>query len=212
MRTNLFKLVLLSFFLLSIGIVKAQDDKSKISPENEVHKKEGKTDGIKQKDGILYGKNVIKKKKVIAISKVAANPEKYKGKQVTLKGTVADVCQKAGCWMVLTDGKNEIRILTNHEFFLPKDCFDKNVILTGKFDIVEVSEEDARHYADESDRAKIKGKDISGVQKWMTIDAEGVKILNESNGKGGGVNEKPKKHSKKKHKKCSGKDCCKGEK
>jgi len=181
MKTNLIKLFLLSLFVLTFASVKAQEEVSNISPENEIHKKEGKADGIKQKDGILYGKDAIKNENVIEISDIVANPDKYKGQEVTLKGTVADVCQEAGCWMVLTDGRNDIRIFTNHEFFLPINSYDKKVILTGKFDIADVSEEDAKHYATESDRARVKPEDIKGPQKWMTIDAAGIKILNEGN-------------------------------
>ena len=214
MKANLIKLFLLCLFALTVTTVKAQEVSKEevpmISPENAIHKKEGKADGVQQKDGILYGKDAIKNENVIAISDVVANPEKYKGQEVTLKGTVADVCQKAGCWMVLTDGKNDIRIFTNHEFFLPINSYDKNVILTGKFDIANVSEEDAKHYATESDRARVKPEDIKGPQKWMTVDAAGIKILTDGkDGNGGGEKERPKKHSGKKHHKKCGKDCCK---
>ncbi|CAN5537721.1 hypothetical protein BH10BAC5_BH10BAC5_05640 [soil metagenome] len=205
MRINLLKTIGLILFALFTANIQAQTD-NKISPENDVHKKEGKTPGIKQDDGMLYGKDQIKKDNTIEISEVAANPEKYKGQEITLKGTVGDVCQNAGCWMVLTDGKNDIRIFTNHDFFLPTNCFDKNVILSGKFDVADVSEEDARHYAEESDRARTKSIDIIGVQKWMVIDASGIKILDSKDGNGGGENSKPKKQKSKK--KCR-KDCCK---
>ena len=213
MKNLIYRAIILSAFLLTIVNAKAQDEVSKISPENEIHKKEGKSEGIKQADGTLYGKDAIKNENVIKISDVAANPEKYNGQDITLQGTVADVCQKAGCWMVLTDGKNDIRIFTNHEFFLPKDSYDRNVILTGKFNIADVSEEDAKHYAEESNRARVKSSDIKGPQRWLTIDAAGIKILNDKDGNGGGESSKPKKNSKKKHHgKCTGKDCCKGKK
>ena len=61
-----------------------------------------------------------------------------------------------------------------------------------------------------SDLYSDKSSSITHAYVQQTIS--GIKIFNDTNGKGGGINEKPKKHSKKKHKKCSGKDCCKDKK
>ena len=33
-----------------------------------------------------------------------AAPEKYDGKTLMVEGRIADVCQKAGCWLVLAEG------------------------------------------------------------------------------------------------------------
>ena len=44
------------------------------------------------------------------------------GKVMRVEGTVADVCQKKGCWMVLSDGSRQIRVITkDHAFGIDTD-------------------------------------------------------------------------------------------
>ena len=53
---------------------------------------------------------------------VLANPDEYVGKTVRVTGKVSDVCQKMGCWMVITDADQHMRITTkDHKFFVAKD-------------------------------------------------------------------------------------------
>src|SRR5215207_7738938 len=50
------------------------------------------------------------KAKLVKLKEVAQNADKYNGKTVKLKGTIKDVCQREGCWLVLTDGEREVRV------------------------------------------------------------------------------------------------------
>ena len=53
---------------------------------------------------------------------VLTNPDEYVGKTVRVTGKVSDVCQKMGCWMVITDADQHMRITTkDHKFFVAKD-------------------------------------------------------------------------------------------
>ena len=50
------------------------------------------------------------------------NPEGFVGKTVRVEGSVRDVCQKMGCWMVISEGEKSMRITTkDHKFFVAKD-------------------------------------------------------------------------------------------
>jgi hypothetical protein len=101
----------------------------------------------------------------------------WNGKDVVVKGTVSEVCQEMGCWMTMSvDGKTT-RIKTGHEFFLPKDVAGREAIVSGKFKIAEISEEDARHYNDESPNPTVKSEDIVGPQKALEIEASGIVIM-----------------------------------
>lgn len=135
------------------------------------------TTGIKTEDGMLYGKEYDASVAVIDFSELMKDPSANDGKIIVVKGSVADVCQKAGCWMTMTDGGTTVRILTMHEFLLPKDIAGRNAVVAGTFKVTEISEEEAQHYNSESNNPKDAG-DLKGPQKGFEIEATGIKILN----------------------------------
>lgn len=44
------------------------------------------------------------------IAAILGAPESFSGKRVRVEGEVADVCPSAGCWMVLDDGGQQLRV------------------------------------------------------------------------------------------------------
>lgn len=137
----------------------------------------GDLDCIKVSDGCIYGSELGAASELINLADLIADAQKYDQKAIQLNGSILDVCQSAGCWMVISDGTNEVRVITKHKFLLPKDCASKNAQVEGIFKIKEITEEQARHYNDESKITKIKSEDIIGPQKVFIIEASGVKIL-----------------------------------
>ncbi|MCY7360650.1 MAG: DUF4920 domain-containing protein, partial [Ignavibacteria bacterium] len=81
-------------------------------------------------------------------------------------------------WMTMSDGTTKARVKTGHEFLLPKDVAGRDAIVIGTFKITEISEDDARHYNEETKNPIVKTEDITGPQKVYEIDAIGIKILN----------------------------------
>ncbi len=77
----------------------------------------------------------------------------------------------------MTEGDNTVRIKTLHEFFLPKDIAGKNAVVSGTFKTTELTEEEARHYLEESKNPTMKPEDIKGPQKAYIIEATGITIL-----------------------------------
>lgn len=106
----------------------------------------------------------------------AIDDELRHGSPVLLRGTVADVCQKKGCWVVISDGDRQMRVtFKDYGFFLPTDCSGSQALIQGVVAREEISEELARHYAEES-----KGEDpeaINGPQQVVTMVATAVTIL-----------------------------------
>lgn len=96
-------------------------------------------------------------------------------REIVLRGTITDVCQKKGCWMVLTDGDEQMRItFKGYSFFVPTDAFNREVILRGVVSVETLDEETAKHYAEES-----TGEDpdaITGPQRVVTMVASGVRL------------------------------------
>ncbi|MBX7043680.1 MAG: DUF4920 domain-containing protein [Ignavibacteria bacterium] len=133
--------------------------------------------GTKVDGGMLYGKAIDPTSEVISYSDFLSKMDELNGKDVILKGTVADVCQAMGCWLTLSADGKTTRIKTDHEFFLPKDIAGREAIVAGKFVISEISEEDARHFNDESKNPTVKSEDIKGPQKAFEMSATGVVVL-----------------------------------
>lgn len=116
------------------------------------------------------------KAKLIKLKEVTENADKYNGKTVKLKGTIKDVCQREGCWLVLTDGEREVRVsMKDHKFTVPKDSGNKSVIVEGVIEKKTITEEMARHYAEES-AGKIDPASIKGPQIVIAMAATGVRI------------------------------------
>jgi len=55
-------------------------------------------------DGKQYG-DKLTLKTTTNVSDILANPEKFVGKKVLIKGTIVDVCKKRGCWMDISSDK-----------------------------------------------------------------------------------------------------------
>ncbi|HAY34068.1 MAG TPA: DUF4920 domain-containing protein [Ignavibacteria bacterium] len=156
---------------------KKSKDESTVNPSVTNEESSEKPAGIKMEDGILYGKDYDPGMTVVEYSTLMSNPSEYAGKTVIVKGKVSDVCQKAGCWIILSDGTNNTRVTTLHTFVVPKDIAGSQAVVIGKFIENELSEEMAKHYNDESVNKKDESE-IKGSSKVFEIEADGIKVLN----------------------------------
>lgn len=101
--------------------------------------------------------------------------ERYDGKPVRVRGKIADVCQKKGCWLVVTDGKSSMRVkFKDYSFFVPRGSTGAPVILEGVVRQQTISQADARHLASEGKSGSAAG--IHGPQKSVGMMADGVWI------------------------------------
>ena len=127
-------------------------------------------------DGILYGAEINAEQKILSVADIFADITGFEGKTVVVQGNMSEICREAGCWTVIGDGTSYIRAMTLHKFVMPKDMdiSGKVAVVEGVFAVKEITEEQAKHFAEES------GKDpgtISGSQKMYRIVATGIKIL-----------------------------------
>ena len=114
--------------------------------------------------------------RVVELGEVMSNVDKYSSKPVKVEGKIEDVCQERGCWLVVTDGKREMRVtFKGYAFFVPKDSSGKKVTLEGTVLKKTISEDHARHYAEES-KGKVDPKTIKGPQEVITMVATGVSV------------------------------------
>lgn len=97
---------------------------------------------------------------------------------LTVRAKVKEVCQKKGCWMILTDGKATVRVtFKDYAFFMPKDLAGHVVVVHGVLSEEVLTEADARHYAEDAGKSKREIARIKGDQRELSFEATGVRIV-----------------------------------
>ncbi|MEE4330842.1 MAG: DUF4920 domain-containing protein [Wenzhouxiangella sp.] len=80
---------------------------------------------------------------------LAALPE-LDGESVLIESEVQQVCQKKGCFFIARDGETVARVrFKDYGFFIPTDSAGKTVTLAGTVSRVELSPEQAAHFAED---------------------------------------------------------------
>jgi hypothetical protein len=114
--------------------------------------------------------------KKVKLADALANVDKFADTPVKIEGEIKDVCQTKGCWLVVTDGKREMRVsFKGYSFFVPKDSAGKKVTLEGLIQKKTISEDHAQHIAEEA-KSKVDPETIKGPQQIITLVATGVHI------------------------------------
>jgi|AntDeeMinimDraft_4_1070355.scaffolds.fasta_scaffold07503_2 hypothetical protein len=97
---------------------------------------------------------------------------------VKVKADVQAVCQKKGCWMklALPQDENTMVRFKDYGFFVPKDIKGKEVVVSGKAYVNEMSVEDLRHYAKDGGKSKQEIEKITAPKKTYAFMADGVLV------------------------------------
>ena len=100
---------------------------------------------------------------------------------IKISGTVGEVCQKKGCWMMLVSDQPdvpEMRVtFKDYAFFMPKDLTGKRVVLDGFAFISETSVDDLRHYAEDAGKSAEEIAAITEPEREVAFEAAGVLVL-----------------------------------
>ena len=113
----------------------------------------------------------------IPVDQVVGAPDQYAGKELTVTGTVREVCQKKGCWHTIATASPDTSVRVKdkeYEIFLPKDCAGRKVAVKGTFSVETIPLEEARHYAQDA------GKDpnsITEAKPSFEMEAAGITLL-----------------------------------
>ncbi|KAA0211382.1 MAG: DUF4920 domain-containing protein [Ignavibacteriaceae bacterium] len=132
--------------------------------------------GEKVEGGILYGTELKNDLTMVSYDNLIPSAIQYDGQEIIVEGKVNEVCQNSGCWFTFGEGKENVRVMTKHEFFIPKDASGKNVKVAGIFKITEISKETAEHYNSESQNP-VDPSEITGPQTAFILEATGIVIL-----------------------------------
>lgn len=94
---------------------------------------------------------------VVTAKALLDEPTKFVGKSLTVTGEVSDVCQKAGCWMVVSDGaERSMRVrMKDHGFAVAKDCAGAQTRVQGEVVEKRISKKEVDHFAGEAAKPEV---------------------------------------------------------
>jgi len=122
-------------------------------------------------------------KKQTAIANLEAKPADYLGKTIQVKGKVAEVCTKMGCWMNLVDPKTNAlaRIKVKEgEIVFPKDAPGRIALAEGVYTKLELTKDQlvaqTKHEAEENNK-KIDPSPVTGGKTIYQINGTGAVLL-----------------------------------
>jgi hypothetical protein len=85
-----------------------------------------------------------------SLSAAIAAMDEAAGDQMLIETEVQQVCQKKGCFFIARDGETVARVrFQDYGFFIPTDSAGKTVTLAGTVSRVELSPEQAAHFAED---------------------------------------------------------------
>lgn len=127
-----------------------------------------------------YG-DAVTEGEVVSIAAFLDAPDAYEGKSVRVQGRVTDVCQKAGCWMVMTDDTRHLRItMKDHAFSVDKQGAGADCIVEGVVKGKAVDPEEVAHFKSESSEGAVIPEEQATSDKTWEIVAAGVKMRKSS--------------------------------
>jgi 2-keto-4-pentenoate hydratase len=114
----------------------------------------------------------VDKTKLVAVADILAKPQSYLQQQVTVKGTVAAVCQKKGCWMQFAADANQptFRVkVKDGDMVFPVSAKGKTAYASGKLVPIEMDLESSRDYLAHKAEEQGEAFDPNSVTQAITL-------------------------------------------
>lgn len=109
-----------------------------------------------------YGEAMPAQPAAVDLAAVLAEPAEHLGKPGKVSGRIGKVCQAAGCWMSLTSGDQQVRVVFgDHAFTIPTDSVGQAEVY-GVLEEQKISEAMAKHLAEDAgaDPSQVKGEQV----------------------------------------------------
>lgn len=168
-----FILSVVAGLLLCTGALAQEGSKS----ADEV-KKENSPVSLKAGETIVRGNSLASNVKSATIAQAFAEPAKFEGKTVEIKGVIIRSCKAEGCWMELADkkGGRSVRVtFGDHAFFIPLNAAGLSARAQGVFKVKTLSKEHVDHLIAD-DGAKFDNRNPDGSVTEISFDASGVEL------------------------------------
>jgi hypothetical protein len=145
------------------------------------HHAEAPTPVVKTDKYVAFGEPMkLDDAATVPVNAVLADPAKYAGKPVRVSGTVNGVCEAKGCWLEMAGPNGEAMFVKFtcpvQGRLIPMEAKGKPVVVEGELVIKEISEEDARHIAEEGGKTPAQIAAIKGPQKQVSLKGPSAKI------------------------------------
>ena len=94
-----------------------------------------------------FGASLPEAGDAMTLADLLADADRYLDREVKVTTSVAQVCQKKGCFFVAQDGGHTARVsFKDYGFFVPSDISGRTVTLAGELKSKDMSAEQADHY------------------------------------------------------------------
>lgn len=103
-------------------------------------------------DGWTHFGEAFTVEETVAAADVLAAPDGFVDKSILVEGRVTQVCQKAGCWMVVAEGDKSMRVLMkDHGFAVDKNAAGSDCRVEGTVVAKAKDPEAVAHFKSESE-------------------------------------------------------------
>lgn len=132
--------------------------------------------------GDYYGADISKVSvsKAISVEELESELKNEKKiENVAVKGMVADVCEKRGCWLTIKteDNSSFFVKMKDYAFFVPTALKGKNVVLDGTAEKMVTSVEELKHYAKDAKKTQAEIDAITIPKGEVRFLAAGIKVV-----------------------------------
>lgn len=122
-------------------------------------------------------------KQQTTIASLEAKPAEFVGKKIQVKGRIAEVCEKAGCWMNLVDPVSAARVrikVNDGEIVFPKEAVGRMAMAEGTFVKIDLTKDQLiaqlKHEAEENNR-KFDPSTVTSGKTIYQIKGTGAVVL-----------------------------------
>jgi len=169
-------------FLAACGSQPTETQKVDDAPEAEVQAAEAQEPGNDANEWASFGETITLAE-VVTAADLFKDPSTYMGEPHVFEGRVADVCQKAGCWMVISHQDKTMRVrMKGHDFAVAKDGTGSLAQIQGEVVSIELNEADVEHFRGESEKPEVMPEDKveEGTKVIYELLASGVRMKKEA--------------------------------
>ena len=117
-------------------------------------------------------------------SDVSTRASELDGQEITVEGTIAEVCQAAGCWLTLeTADGTPFRVAVpkdeagEYVYTFPKNVSGAQAQLKGAFSVDEESVETLRHLAEDAGESAEAIAAIDAPKRTLSLTATGARLI-----------------------------------
>lgn len=129
-------------------------------------------------DSYLKRGAAISSKKSVSLNKVLADPAKFSGKTILVKGVVVRSCKTEGCWAEVAENKDSksVRVkMKDHSFFIPLESAGATARVEGTVQVKTLSKAEVDHMVNE-DGAKFENRNADGTVTEVSFEATGIEL------------------------------------